>query len=124
MCIIGGKEYKKRMRSLAPLLVIIVCSAQLAFGSAFAINELGGRAQGMGGAFTAVADDPTAIFFNPAGIAYLKGMQVSMDMLIVAGQFRFIPSDALRVRWFRRRDSPAVSARPLSRWPISASLRT
>lgn len=27
------------------------------------------RARGMGGAFTAVADDATSIFFNPAGLA-------------------------------------------------------
>ena len=32
----------------------------------------GTRAQGMGNAFTAVADDNTAIFYNPAGIAQLK----------------------------------------------------
>ncbi|MEZ5400215.1 MAG: outer membrane protein transport protein [Bryobacteraceae bacterium] len=63
-----------------------------AFGSAFAINELGARAQGMGGAFASIADDASAIFFNPAGLAFLKGTHFEMHNLVVAGQFRFVPS--------------------------------
>ena len=63
-----------------------------AWGSAFFISELGARAQGMGGAFTAVADDPSAIFFNPAGIAFQKGTQIQFDSLVVVGLFRFTPS--------------------------------
>src|SRR6266700_7221471 len=65
---------------------------QTAWGSAFFIGELGARAQGMGGAFTAVADDPSAIFFNPAGIAFQKGTQIQFDSLVVVGLFRFSPS--------------------------------
>jgi long-chain fatty acid transport protein len=61
--------------------------------SAFAINELGARAQGMGGAFTSIADDASAIFFNPAGLAFQRGTQLEMDNLVVVGQFRFFPSD-------------------------------
>ena len=62
------------------------------FGSAFAINELGTRAQGMGGAFTAIADDGSALFFNPAGIAFQKGLQMQMDSLVVVGLFRYFPT--------------------------------
>lgn len=36
----------------------------------------GSKASGMGGAFVAVADDPSAIAFNPAGIANLKGTNI------------------------------------------------
>src|SRR5260370_21446854 len=32
-------------------------------------ESIGVRAQGMGGAFTAVADDATAVWWNPAGLA-------------------------------------------------------
>ncbi len=46
----------------------------------------------MGGAFTAVANDASAIFFNPAGIAFQEGMQLEMDSLVVVGLFRFFPS--------------------------------
>jgi long-chain fatty acid transport protein len=58
-------------------------SASLALALAFALapssahaaglgrpNVGGARAVGMGGAFTAVADDPSAVWFNPAGTAF------------------------------------------------------
>lgn len=41
----------------------------------FEDNESGVRAEGMGGGFTAVADDISAIDFNPAGLAFLKEKQ-------------------------------------------------
>jgi long-chain fatty acid transport protein len=68
----------------------VICES--AFGSAFAINELGVRAQGMGGAFTSIADDGSALYFNPAGIAFQKGLKLEMDTLAVVGLFRFTPS--------------------------------
>jgi hypothetical protein len=42
----------------------------------FVETELGARAMGMGGAFVAVADDVTALHWNPAGLAGLEGVQV------------------------------------------------
>ncbi len=36
---------------------------------------VGARAVGMGGAFTGVADDPYAIYWNPAGLASLEGQK-------------------------------------------------
>ena len=42
----------------------------------FVETELGARAMGMGGAFVAVADDVTALHWNPAGLAGLHGVQV------------------------------------------------
>ncbi|MEZ4704326.1 MAG: hypothetical protein R3A11_03910 [Bdellovibrionota bacterium] len=46
--------------------------------------NIGAKAVGMAGAFTAIADDPTAIFHNPAGIAQLGGHQfyLGVDSLI------------------------------------------
>jgi long-chain fatty acid transport protein len=40
-----------------------------AFGSGFSIFEQGAKATAMGGAFVATADDPSAIFYNVAGLA-------------------------------------------------------
>ncbi|MGC9364654.1 MAG: PorV/PorQ family protein [Fidelibacterota bacterium] len=37
---------------------------------------IGSRANGMGDAFTAVADDGTAMYWNPAGIAHLNRMEI------------------------------------------------
>ncbi len=39
----------------------------------------GGRAAQMGGAFTAVADDPTAAYYNPAGLAQLEKPTFSLS---------------------------------------------
>lgn len=43
------------------------------FASGFQINEHGSKAMGMGGAFAGLANDPSAIYFNPAGITQLTG---------------------------------------------------
>jgi len=51
----------------------------LLFGSAsanFVEVETGARAMGMGGAFVAVADDVTALYWNPAGLANFTGYQL------------------------------------------------
>ncbi len=81
-----------RKRSLGLAALALACAPK-AWCSAFAVNELGTRAQGMGGAFTAVASDATAIFFNPAGIAFQRGMSMELNNLIVNGQFRFVPTE-------------------------------
>ncbi|MDZ7386581.1 MAG: PorV/PorQ family protein, partial [candidate division KSB1 bacterium] len=38
----------------------------------------GARAAGMGESFCAVADDATAVFWNPAGLAFQKGREISL----------------------------------------------
>lgn len=68
--------------------------AQTLAGSAFSIHEVGTRATGMGGAFVAVADDGSALYYNPAGIAFQPGFRMQMDGLFVHGEFRFTPSSA------------------------------
>jgi long-chain fatty acid transport protein len=50
--------------------------ATSAFGSGFLIPEQGAKAASMAGAFAATADDPSAIFYNPAGIAQQREMAV------------------------------------------------
>jgi long-chain fatty acid transport protein len=63
---------------------IIVCAAtvlllpSLTWGAGFALFEHGNRGMAMGGAFTAVADDPSAFYWNPAGLAFQneEGVQV------------------------------------------------
>jgi hypothetical protein len=53
--------------SLSPLR-----AQNLTSGADFLKIDSGARSQGMGGAFTAVADDVNALTWNPAGIAFLK----------------------------------------------------
>ncbi len=46
-------------------------------GSLFQSIGVGARAAGMGGAFSALADDISALYWNPAGIARLKGINTA-----------------------------------------------
>lgn len=75
------------------LVVCVLLNAGQLRASAFSIYELGVRAMGMGGAFAAIADDGSALYYNPAGIAFQKGLRMQMDSLAVVGLFRFKPSE-------------------------------
>jgi len=46
---------------------------------------LGGRAMGMGGAYTAISDDPAGMYYNPAGIVYAHSPNLSASV----NAFRF-----------------------------------
>src|SRR5688572_29976247 len=41
----------------------------------------GARAEGMGGAFTAIADDAYAVYWNPAGLAQITRRHVALNHL-------------------------------------------
>jgi long-chain fatty acid transport protein len=79
------------LRLTSFLLVAICLSTLPAAASCFSIFENGTRAAGMAGAFTALANDGSAIFYNPAGIAFQKGTRMEMDGIVVVGLFRFEP---------------------------------
>ena len=63
------------------LLILMMCSpvitaaqdgdGQAGTRSPFSEFGFGARAMGLGNAFTALADDPTAVFWNPAGLDYI-----------------------------------------------------
>ena len=58
------------MRPAAPLLATILLVIALpAAAPAQPFEVIGTRAQGMGGAFVGVADDASAVYWNPAGLA-------------------------------------------------------
>ena len=64
---------RSRARRYAPawaMAAAAVVVAAPAFGAAFSIFEQGTKAMGMAGAFTAQADDPSAMFHNAAGLAF------------------------------------------------------
>ncbi len=59
-------------------LLLITCfgvifSSSMLFGAGFHVNvEQGMKAMSLGGAFVGLADDPTAIYYNPAGLTQLE----------------------------------------------------
>jgi len=52
--------------------------ASTSFAAGFRLPEAGAKAMGMGFAFTAQADDPSAIYFNPAGLTQLQGTNLML----------------------------------------------
>lgn len=65
--------------SAVALLLLPTC----AFASGFGIYDANAKATGMGGAFIARADDASAVYYNPAGIAFLDGTNALVNLLPV-----------------------------------------
>ncbi len=64
-------------RCLALIVLLPLFSSIILPVTAFAGGPIhGAKAAGMGTAFVGLADDPSAILFNPAGLAQIKGTQV------------------------------------------------
>src|SRR2546425_9546827 len=85
------------MNSRLWLLVVVAAllTSGAAFGSGFSLFEQGAKATAMGGAFAATADDPTAIFYNVAGIAQQRRFTLFAGGTGInfANQFRGDPND-------------------------------
>ena len=74
---------KEMNKTIIYHLIVLICVTTTVFGqnvskvgttaAAFLEIEVGARAVGMGGAFMAVANDATTIYWNPAGLARLPG---------------------------------------------------
>ncbi|MEP6801249.1 MAG: outer membrane protein transport protein [Acidobacteriota bacterium] len=61
-----------------PVALVIFLAAFPALPSGFQVQTQGAKATGMGLAFTAVADDPSAIFYNPAGLGWQKHFEAQI----------------------------------------------
>jgi hypothetical protein len=74
-----------RTTALAALIFLLIASAGAVAGepgtSGFVFLRLGNgaRASGMGEAFTAVADDATSIYWNPAGLAAIDNVELNIS---------------------------------------------
>ncbi|HVR71363.1 MAG TPA: outer membrane protein transport protein [Vicinamibacteria bacterium] len=73
----------------AALLAVSIAGAAPARAAGFALFEQGARGMGFAGAFTAQASDPSAIFHNAAGIAFLRGKQIYLGGTLVAPSSTF-----------------------------------
>ncbi|HEX2721165.1 MAG TPA: outer membrane protein transport protein, partial [Candidatus Deferrimicrobium sp.] len=72
-----------RVWKMLPVLLVLLFTASTSFAAGFRLPEAGAKAMGMGFAFTAQADDPSAIYFNPAGLTQLKGQNVMVGVTYV-----------------------------------------
>jgi len=70
------------------LVTFILIAGMAAFSGGTAMADdyhytnllIGDRASGMGGAYTAVSDDATGLYYNPAGTAYIMGRSISASV--------------------------------------------
>ena len=68
--------------AVATSLAASLASSPLA-AAGFSIFEQGAKAMGMAGAFTAQADDPSAMYHNIGGLAFLDGLQVAVGTTLI-----------------------------------------
>ena len=66
----------------------ILCPSPL-FAEGFRVIDHGAAATGQGAAFSAQADDPSALHYNPAGMTQLQGIQFSAGTLLIGGSIEF-----------------------------------
>lgn len=69
-------------------LALISCPATL-FANGFEIPENGTRALGRGGAYVASVDEPSALYFNPAGLTRIRNHAVTFNLNLVDDRVRF-----------------------------------
>ena len=63
----------KRAKISLSVLVCLIFLCSSVFSNGLNLNGIGARAIAMGGAFVGLADDFSAVFWNPAGLGQLKG---------------------------------------------------
>ena len=72
-----------RIGKALAFLVVLLFASTSAMAAGFRLPEAGAKAMGMGFAFTAQANDPSAIYFNPAGIVQLEGTNVKVGVTYI-----------------------------------------
>lgn len=78
-----------RGRALALLVLVLCATARRAHGGAFEVLQQSPRASGQADAFAAQADDPSAIWYNPAGLTQLQGTHFLLGGYLVDPSYRF-----------------------------------
>jgi len=74
---------KKTIAIVSLFFLLFLGTSSLSQGAGFLVYEHGAAAMGIAGAFIGVANDVTAIFHNPAGIAWLEGTHISVGTTLI-----------------------------------------
>jgi long-chain fatty acid transport protein len=69
--------------TLTLFVVALLAFTPAARGAGFLIYEHGAAAQAMAGAFTSIANNPSAIWHNPAGLAWVDGTQLMLGATFI-----------------------------------------
>lgn len=89
----------KKTKIFFPVAIFICVFSSMALANGLNLNSLGSRALAMGGAFVGLADDFSAIYWNPAGIVQFKRKY-----------FGFYATDIIPSGTYERTEVPAFKA--------------
>lgn len=70
---INNKMYFRHTVMASGIIIALSTGASYADDTHYNNILIGERASGMGGAYTAISDDPSGLYYNPAGIVYAGG---------------------------------------------------
>ncbi len=91
--IISLHKYKHKNNAVARLVIVLAMTLALLprdtrageYAADFLRIGVGARALAMGGAFTALSDDATSFYWNPAGLTRVKNLAVHFDHVPMFG---------------------------------------
>ena len=109
-----------------------ISNPQNIFAEGFRVLDHGASATGQGAAFSAQADDPSALHYNPAGMTQLEGIQFSVGTLLIGGSIEFKSASGGKVdgdlggaianpppsTLFLTAHLPALGLKNLSNWTV------
>jgi long-chain fatty acid transport protein len=77
------------------MALLLLGTFDSAFAGGYDVNAIGHRARAMGGAFTGLADDWSAAYYNPAGCAFLGSSEFYLGAAAMTPRIDFVPDLAL-----------------------------
>lgn len=85
----GQAVWRKRICTILPLLTLILRHPTTADAIGFRLPNQDPEAIARGNAFVATADNPSAIYYNPAGITQLEGQNIRAGLYLVSGGYDY-----------------------------------
>jgi long-chain fatty acid transport protein len=79
-----GKVLARNLRGAAFIACVLMLPATEAVADGFRLPNQDPEAVARGNAFVATADNPSAIFYNPAGITQLQGQNLSVGLYLIS----------------------------------------
>ena len=74
------------------MAAILLCSYQGAQAGGYFLSGVGDRARAMGGAFTGLADDWSAAFYNPGGAAFMSRSEIYFGTAALSPRITYTPN--------------------------------
>lgn len=84
---------KRAVKVTLSLLIVLAFSTNI-YANGLSLNSVGTKALGMGGAFVALSNDATAIYWNPAGLAgQNSSIQLYFTGVMPLGSYDYAPAN-------------------------------